>query len=169
MQNEENIYNIIPKTPLKISKPARYKSNYSHAIPPSYSTLCLKTTSVPGIANAGGDIQNLRVSHANVSASAVFGPLRDNSSLSPSQYLKKGVGSSIVAKSLDTTALKHHCLGKRDSVPKHDTVPLHGLRSNKNFVLANAVENILAGFLFHHTLFYFHHTLLFLKLCPFMF
>ena len=161
MQNEENIYNIIPKTPLKISKPARYKSNYSHAIPPSYSTLCLKTTSVPGIANAGGDIQNLRVSHANVSASAVFGPLRDNSSLSPSQYLKKGVGSSIVAKSLDTTALKHHCLGKRDSVPKHDTVPLHGLRSNKNFVLANAVENILAGFLFHHTLFYFHHTLLF--------
>ena len=75
----------------------------------------------------------------------VFGPLRDNSSLSPSNYLKKGVGTSIVAKSLDSTALKRHCLSKRVNVPKHDEIPLHGLKSNKNFVLANAVENILTG------------------------
>lgn len=145
MQEEESIYNIIPKTPIKPERPPRYRSKYPCTIPPSYSTLGLKTTSIPGISNAGGDYQPLQVSHSKVSASAVFGPSRDQVSLSPSNYLKKGVGTSILAKSLDTTALKHHCLASKEKVPKHDEIPIHGLKSNKNFILANAVENILAG------------------------
>jgi len=144
-EEEENIYNIIPKTPIKVPKPPRYRSKYPCTIPPTYSTLCLHTTSKPGISNAGGDLIPLYVSHPNVSASAVFGPLRDRSSLSPSQYLKKGVGASIIAKSLDSSALKHHCFSLKEKVPNHQEVPLHGLKSKKNFILSNAVENILAG------------------------
>ena len=35
------------------------------------------------------------------------------------------------------------------AVPKRDEKPIHGLVSDKNFIVANAVENILAGkFLF---------------------
>lgn len=145
MLEEENIYGLIPKTPIKLARSLRYKSQYPNNIPPSYSTLCLKTTSKPGVSNVEGDLKYICVSHPNVSASAVFGPSREQKSLSPGTFLKKGVGASIVAKSLDTDALKHHCGGFKQKVPKHDEAPIHGLKSKKNFILSNAVENILAG------------------------
>ena len=34
---------------------------------------------------------------------------------------------------------------KKQAVPKKDEKPIHGLVSDKNFIVANAVENILAG------------------------
>ena len=34
---------------------------------------------------------------------------------------------------------------KKSAVPKRDEKPIHGLVSDKNFIVANAVENILAG------------------------
>ena len=33
----------------------------------------------------------------------------------------------------------------KQAVPKRDEKPIHGLVSDKNFIVANAVENILAG------------------------
>jgi hypothetical protein len=33
----------------------------------------------------------------------------------------------------------------KPAVPKKDEKPIHGLVSDKNFIVANAVENILAG------------------------
>ena len=44
----------------------------------------------------------------------------------------------IVAKITRATAPK-------PAVPKRDEKPIHGLVSDKNFIVANAVENILAG------------------------
>ena len=34
---------------------------------------------------------------------------------------------------------------RKAPVPKRDEKPIHGLVSDKNFIVANAVENILAG------------------------
>ena len=34
---------------------------------------------------------------------------------------------------------------KKANVPKRDEKPIQGLVSDKNFIVANAVENILAG------------------------
>jgi len=34
---------------------------------------------------------------------------------------------------------------RKATVPKRDEKPIHGLVSDKNFIVANAVENILAG------------------------
>jgi len=34
---------------------------------------------------------------------------------------------------------------KKQAVPKNGDKPIHGLVSDKNFIVANAVENILAG------------------------
>ena len=33
---------------------------------------------------------------------------------------------------------------KREPVPKHEEKPIMGLKTNKNFIVSNAVENILA-------------------------
>jgi hypothetical protein len=34
---------------------------------------------------------------------------------------------------------------KKPAIPSKDDKPIHGLVSDKNFIVANAVENILAG------------------------
>ena len=36
-------------------------------------------------------------------------------------------------------------MAPKAAVPKRDEKPIHGLVSDKNFIVANAVENILAG------------------------
>ncbi len=43
---------------------------------------------------------------------------------------------------------------KKQAVPKRDEKPIHGLVSDKNFIVANAVENILAG-KYHFNIFLF--------------
>ena len=39
---------------------------------------------------------------------------------------------------------------KKQAVPKRDEKPIQGLVSDKNFIVANAVENILAGKILAH-------------------
>jgi len=36
----------------------------------------------------------------------------------------------------------------RPPIPKKDEKPLMGLQSNKNYIVLNAIDNILAGFIF---------------------
>ena len=50
------------------------------------------------------------------------------------------------------SSLLHYLVAKisratvpKAAVPKRDEKPIHGLVSDKNFIVANAVENILAG------------------------
>ena len=39
----------------------------------------------------------------------------------------------------------YDCRHKKDSVPKVNERPVHGLKSNKNFIVTNAIENILSA------------------------
>jgi hypothetical protein len=39
----------------------------------------------------------------------------------------------------------YDCKHKKDSVPKAGDQPVHGLKSNKNFIVTNAIENILSN------------------------
>lgn len=38
----------------------------------------------------------------------------------------------------------YDCRHKKDPVPAKDDKPVHGLKSNKNFIVTNAIENILS-------------------------
>ena len=46
---------------------------------------------------------------------------------------------------LDPTKFNYHEDWKKPPVPKKDEKPIQGLVSDKNYIVANAVENILAG------------------------
>ena len=60
----------------------------------------------------------------------------------PSQYLTKG---SKEPRLPEKTDFKYSDADKaRPPVPKHDEKPLMGLKSNKDFVKTNAVENIMS-------------------------
>jgi hypothetical protein len=41
-------------------------------------------------------------------------------------------------------AYSYECYNPKNPVPKHNEKPVMGLKSNKNFIVTNAVENILS-------------------------
>ena len=53
---------------------------------------------------------------------------------------------------------------KKPDVPKRGDKPIHGLVSDKNFIVANAVENILAGKFYHFQLQFFVHCADYVKI-----
>ena len=56
MQQQESIYNIIPKEKIIPGKDPLYKSQYPYWIAPTASTFILKNTSYPNVANMNGDV-----------------------------------------------------------------------------------------------------------------
>ena len=55
------------------------------------------------------------------------------------------MGSNEIRSPTMTSPLKNPEIDPKPAVPKKDEKPIMGLKTNKNFVVTNAVENILAG------------------------
>ena len=56
------------------------------------------------------------------------------------------MGSNKLPEHDSLTKFAYDCLTcKRETVPKIEEKPIMGLKSNKNFIISNAVENILSG------------------------
>jgi hypothetical protein len=93
MAQEESIYNLIPKEePLKV-KEKMYKSKYSPEIPPTYSTFCLKTTSMPGVANVPGAYELPCGSHKQEAMNATLGLPKGATKPDVARFTKKGTGT----------------------------------------------------------------------------
>jgi len=59
-------------------------------------------------------------------------------------FKKKGTGNPVLIGKKEVTKFERGS-AKKQAVPKRDEKPIHGLVSDKNFIVANAVENILAA------------------------
>jgi len=90
MEYEESIYNLIPKEQYAPPKPKRFKSRHPHDLPPTGSTICLGTTSMPRIANLGGEYQLRGGSHEPRGASLTLGKPRGSLKPSTTNFVKKG-------------------------------------------------------------------------------
>jgi hypothetical protein len=102
---EESIYNLIPKEePLKV-KEKMYKSKYSPEIPPTYSTFCLKTTSMPGVANVPGDFQLPCGPHKQDAMNGTFGLPKGAAKPDVARFTKKGTGTMKLPEGNDILAL----------------------------------------------------------------
>lgn len=58
----------------------------------------------------------------------------------------------IIKNEIKALAYKRNCEIKRERIPLHTEKPIMGLKTNKNFIISNAVENILARSLFYFLL-----------------
>lgn len=59
-------------------------------------------------------------------------------------FRKKGTGNPVLIAKKQVAKMNRPG-DKKQAVPKRDEKPIHGLVSDKNFIVANAVENILAA------------------------
>jgi len=150
---EESIYNIVKEEPQKPERPPRYVSKYAGTTAPTGSTFTIHHTSRPGVSNLGGHVEDTAFgAHRYANERGNFGPPPAKSMPDPKQYLRgktqcKPVGSLKQIKKENPDLLKPSKLKDRikPPLPGANEKPIMNLVTSKNFIVANAVENILAA------------------------
>jgi len=112
---EESIYNLIPKTPEKIVKPDRYQSKFKNTVKDEQKT--------------------------NKKECKTMGPAKVSPN-DPDKFMKKRSKLPNLPEKKDFKYPDED--QRRPNVPKHTEKPVMGIKSNKNFITANAVENIMS-------------------------
>lgn len=145
----ESIYNLIPPKMSELPKVTLYRSKIDWRRPPSASTFHSRSSSNPLVSNIAGDALDKIVPDKDAHT---FGKPRGHIRNMPESYLKKATRSFSVP-SLREVKMKNpellkpsHLkpLSKKVGVPKLDERPFMNLVTSKNFIVANAVEVILA-------------------------
>ena len=136
---EENIQNWVVDAPPPEVKPKMYRSSHNPKKPPTASCFGLEgTTRIPG-ANRGAS-GNVPGTLAVKKPSTMGG--RNKTVKNPSEYLRASKATYDLP---DPKPFVRPQLGpKKAGPPPKSEKPVMGLQTTKNFLVANAVENILA-------------------------
>mmetsp|Transcript_123668 Transcript_123668/g.385071 ORF Transcript_123668/g.385071 Transcript_123668/m.385071 type:complete len:276 (+) Transcript_123668:75-902(+) len=145
----ESIYNIIQPKQVEQEKPPMYRSRFSGQTPPTASTFHTKSTTHPAVSNIDGDLGNKPVPDKEA---RTFGRIPGTYKNNPADYMKKSTKNGPVpalseARKNNPEVMKPSKLKDthKPSVPKADEAPVMNLVTSKNFIVANAVETILAA------------------------
>jgi len=137
---EENITNWVVDAPPVVEKPPMYRSRHNPKKPPTASCFGLEgSTRIQG-ANRG-DSGNAGGSLAMKKGSTMGGRTKTRSN--PRDYLK-GSGKDVISKNAPQKFVRPMVRPKKAGPPPPSEKPVMGLQTTKNFLVANAVENILA-------------------------
>ena len=140
MFQEESIYNLIPPKQILPPKEKLYKSMYPHWIAPTGSTFILKNTSYPGVANMGGSVTFPRGAHPIKGNWSTFGRPKGGYKQPPDQYIKKGHQYKIIP---PPERIRSAFEIRKPSVATVRDKPIMGLKTEKNYVTANAMDVIM--------------------------
>jgi len=145
----ESIYNIIPPKEIQQEKMPMYRSSHNPQLPPTATTFGGAQTSHPVSMNMSGGAQAKIVpDKSGRTLGKPNGSLRKN----PTDYMRKNAATSKVqslseVKRSNPAVLQPSELKPKlkPDVPKTSDMPVMNLVTSKNFVVANAVETILAA------------------------
>jgi len=103
------------------------------------------TTSVPKVANASGRTEEFVGPHPAKSHGATMGKPKGAVKPQTDGFRKKGTGTmGFVYSPPKETGFRYGDEFKKPAVPTKDEKPIMGLQTQKNYIIANAVENMLA-------------------------
>jgi hypothetical protein len=145
----ESIYNIIPAKIVRQEKPPMYRSRHPADKPPTASSFHQNSTTHPCVSNLAGDAYGKVVPDR---ASRSMGKAPGSNTSTPRDYMRKMEHTQTVStlaelklknpEQLRPTELKPKLKG---SVASSHEAPIMNLVTTKNFIVANAVQNILAA------------------------
>eukprot|EP00442_Polarella_glacialis_P012628 CAMPEP_0115126156 /NCGR_PEP_ID=MMETSP0227-20121206/49526_1 /TAXON_ID=89957 /ORGANISM="Polarella glacialis, Strain CCMP 1383" /LENGTH=274 /DNA_ID=CAMNT_0002529777 /DNA_START=64 /DNA_END=888 /DNA_ORIENTATION=+ len=146
----ESIYNIIPPKPVEQQKPPMHRSKFAGNQPPTASTFHGKSTSLPHTSNIAGNATDRPVANRGHSE---FGKAPGDYKNDPTTYMKSHAKTGERVLTLaelkqahpENLAPKELKARIRFGPPKQEDMPVMNLVTSKNFVVANAVECILAA------------------------
>ena len=143
MDGEESIYSLIPKEYVPPPKPKRYHSKFPPETYPTASTfwyfLYSLRTSSKVISNVQGDYEFFSGPHLHKSMSATFGRLKGALRPDPELFQKKNTGTIKLPDVKKFARMED----RKPAVTSRTERPIMGLKTDKNFIVANAVEAIL--------------------------
>ena len=87
-----------------------------------------------------GDYSNFDGAHKNKGDSSHFGKPKGALKPSPDSFRKKGTGTMSLPQ---PSKFNYQTQERKPAVIKKDEAPIHGLKTEKNFIVSNAVEVIL--------------------------
>jgi len=151
-QHNESIYNIVPIKYTAPPKQPMHRSSISGTLPPTWSTFHLPSTSYPCLSNIDGNAVTKVVPDRDCrNLGKVTGSYKNY----PDTFMKKMAKSYSVPglsqvqrenpELLQPNHLKEHGGPKKTGPPKREDIPPMNLVTSKNFIVANAVETILAA------------------------
>ena len=140
MYQQESIYNLVPKGKIIPGKGASYHSRYPANTFPTASTFIPNNSSFPGTVNCNGDISLPRGAHPLTRKSGTFGLPEGGYCPDPKNFHKKGDTKKIYP---PCEPLRSKNEIKKPNIPALTDVPIYGLKTEKNFIISNAVDNIL--------------------------
>jgi hypothetical protein len=146
IDREESIYNIIPPKVVMPPKPPMHRSMHKGTLPPTASTLGQMGSALPKVRNLGGYAEKISQKQEHRS----WGKAPGKSMPDPQNYMRRrsnSVPSLLNVKRLHPEVLQPSKLKTKNKpqIPKIEDKPMMNLVSSKNFVVANAVEVILAA------------------------
>jgi len=145
---EESIYNIVPPPPMVKEKPLKHVSKHDPKMPPTASTFNTKGSTVGVTSNISGDATAKSVPDRG---GRNFGKPPGACAPDPQKRVQAGAANKVATLAevrkanpdlLQPSQLKSKI---KPNVPNHGDAPVMNLVSSKNFVVANAVETILAA------------------------
>lgn len=145
----ESIYNIIPPKEIEQAKLPMYRSQHNPLKPPTGSTFGNAQTTHPISMNIAGDAQLKIVPNK---AGRTMGKAPGSYKNLTTNFMKKNASTGKIETLSELKRTKPHLLQPTElkpklkpDVPKTSDTPVMNLVSSKNFVVANAVETILAA------------------------
>mmetsp|Transcript_77870 Transcript_77870/g.180638 ORF Transcript_77870/g.180638 Transcript_77870/m.180638 type:complete len:278 (-) Transcript_77870:117-950(-) len=146
----ESIYNIIPPKPVPQEKPPMHKSKFNGDIPPTASTFHTRGTTHPLVSNLAGNAHEKPVTDKEArDMGRIPGSLKPD----PADFRNKSSKMGRVKTLAEVKREEPHKLAPAELKPRHkpavprrdDEGPVMNLVTSKNFIVANAVETILAA------------------------
>jgi|Transcript_94373 hypothetical protein len=145
----ESIYNIIPPKEIEVEKPPMHRSKHNPKMPPTATTFGGAQTSHPVCMNIAGDYNDAIVP---TKSGRNFGKPPGTYKNNPNDYMKKNAKTTKVSTLKEVKQTQPNLLQPTElkpklkpDVPKKQDMPVMNLVTSKNFVVANAVETILAA------------------------
>jgi len=117
---EESIYDWVEQDEVTVTKPAMYRSRY-------------KATDTRKLAGS-----TFKVKQGN---HGTFG--KKNNRPNQNEFLKSKRDRGVASNQIPTKFNRTLAVSRKPNVPKRTEKPVMGLKTTKNFVVSNAVENIL--------------------------
>lgn len=144
----ESIYNIIPPKMVEQEKPPMYRSKHNPGIPPTASTFHQRSTTHPSTSNLAGEAADKLIPDK---AARTLGKPNGMSRNYPEQFHRDATKTQVkplhVVRRENPELLKPSTLKTKlkPGVPPVEEEPVMNLATSKNFIVANAVETILAA------------------------
>jgi hypothetical protein len=140
MYQQESIYNLVPKEKILPGMTTRYHSKYPHWVAPTASTFILNNTSYPNVANMNGDVIFPRGAHPIKENWATMGLPIGGYRQDPEHFYRKGHQYKSIP---PPERIRSETEIRKPPIPTIADKPVMGIKSEKNYITSNAIDNIL--------------------------